>query len=424
MQANMYLLLVMTISLIVALSDGRDLTSEPGHLKPFGEGRPSQPLEEVEGFPTPEDFFENYVKPLKPLKMTNAAKLSPAFLLWTDDYFLHREEPADHTITVETVKKESRQQNVLAMSFKEFVSNYNNTDNYMVNGVPPFIQHDVVVPCPLQCKGLVEENFVDNVMWFSSGGTKSVVHTDSVDNINCLFRGNKTLIMVDPEKHSKNVDLDRPEGSYSMMDVDQVDYTKYPGMADVDFYHVNLTAGDCLYIPYLWIHQVRSYGSNLAVNVWWRHHLTVNLDYSQCNRQCDPNLTLQDAIFTGFDGLSFDPSQIRDHLLMSLGSEDRLTFQRLAKSMFGPEMRLENAKEVFSKLHEIYQLLDMDSDGIVTRDELDTIPNKELAEVGLLFTHIDDMVAGTVEGEGEEIEDEEEEKVTLDQGQDSSHDEL
>ena len=42
-------------------------------------------------------------------------------------------------------------------------------------------------------------------MWFSSGGTKSVVHTDSIDNINCLFRGEKTLVMVDPAVHSNNV---------------------------------------------------------------------------------------------------------------------------------------------------------------------------------------------------------------------------
>ena len=31
-----------------------------------------------------------------------------------------------------------------------------------------------------------------------------------------------------------------------------VDFTKFPGMADVEYYHVNLSAGDCLYIPYKW----------------------------------------------------------------------------------------------------------------------------------------------------------------------------
>ena len=32
-----------------------------------------------------------------------------------------------------------------------------------------------------------------------------------------------------------------------------VDFTKFPGMAEVEYYyHVNMTAGDCLYIPYKW----------------------------------------------------------------------------------------------------------------------------------------------------------------------------
>jgi len=36
----------------------------------------------------------------------------------------------------------------------------------------------------------------DAVVWFSSGGTKSVLHYDAVDNINCLFDGTKELVMI------------------------------------------------------------------------------------------------------------------------------------------------------------------------------------------------------------------------------------
>ena len=118
----------------------KDLTLEPGHLKPFGEGRPSQPIEELIGAPNPSHFFENYVKPLKPLKMVGAAKQSQAFSKWSDDYFLSLEEPPGHTVSVETVKKERRDQNVKDMSFKEFVRIYNSTDHYMVNAVPKFIR--------------------------------------------------------------------------------------------------------------------------------------------------------------------------------------------------------------------------------------------------------------------------------------------
>lgn len=44
--------------------------------------------------------------------------------------------------------------------------------------------------------------------------------------------------------------FDHPEGAYSGIDVDDVDYSKYPGLADVKFMHAEMEAGDCLYIPY------------------------------------------------------------------------------------------------------------------------------------------------------------------------------
>ena len=46
---------------------------------------------------------------------------------------------------------------------------------------------------------------VFQVMWFSSGGTKSVLHNDDVDNINCLFSGTKELLFIDYKKYNKKV---------------------------------------------------------------------------------------------------------------------------------------------------------------------------------------------------------------------------
>ena len=43
------------------------------------------------------------------------------------------------------------------------------------------------------------------IMWFSSGGTQSVVHTDAVDNINCVFDGSKEFVLIDPGLHVEKV---------------------------------------------------------------------------------------------------------------------------------------------------------------------------------------------------------------------------
>jgi hypothetical protein len=54
-------------------------------------------------------------------------------------------------------------------------------------------------------------------MWFSSGGTKSVVHTDDYENVLCVLDGKKELVLVDSYKHKKEVDvlIDEKKGSYS-----------------------------------------------------------------------------------------------------------------------------------------------------------------------------------------------------------------
>lgn len=43
------------------------------------------------------------------------------------------------------------------------------------------------------------------VTWMSSGGTKSVLHQDDLDNINCLFRGSKDLLLINPVKYGSKV---------------------------------------------------------------------------------------------------------------------------------------------------------------------------------------------------------------------------
>jgi len=51
-----------------------------------------------------------------------------------------------------------------------------------------------------------------------------------------------------------------------------------------------------MYIICVRIHQVRSYGNNIAVNVWWRHHVNTHVDVEKCLQQqndvVDRSLTL------------------------------------------------------------------------------------------------------------------------------------
>nr|CAB3262759.1 uncharacterized protein LOC100182837 [Phallusia mammillata] len=306
-----FLLLVCTICVQKIQSELSEteqerLRSLPGHMKPFGSTGPYFEVYAIEGFPSTTEFFNGFVAASLPLVMKNAAHISPAYTKWTNEYLLEKTVNDEKKVFVEGRKKEIRTGSAIEMTFKEFVQTYEKRDMYWVSEVPNPLLKDVVLPPPLQCDAILNDNNLHtNVMWMSSGGTKSVVHNDDVDNINCLYRGNKTLIFVSPfdtdEKWMDTV-IDKKSGGYSGLDVDAVDFVKYPSLSKMRYGVVHMKAGDCLYIPWRWVHQVNSFGDNLAVNIWFNHKPLdfIDLTPERCGQHSD--VTLDQVTFLGEPG--------------------------------------------------------------------------------------------------------------------------
>ena len=136
------------------------------------------------------------------------------------------------TVSVEEGKKESRAGRQYDVTLSQFVKGYNTSDWYAV-GLPPVkmladvsampfltcggFQDRLVsrLPTPWLCPGLscsaVRRHRVRLVstcticlqetalLWMSSGGTNSVLHYDSEDNMNCLFSGRKRMTFHHPK---------------------------------------------------------------------------------------------------------------------------------------------------------------------------------------------------------------------------------
>eukprot|EP00112_Aurelia_sp_Birch-Aquarium-sp1_P014591 Seg3163.3 transcript_id=Seg3163.3/GoldUCD/mRNA.D3Y31 product="Lysine-specific demethylase JMJ30" protein_id=Seg3163.3/GoldUCD/D3Y31 len=273
---SLFSLLISIYSLGTLSSDAtltEDPSSWPGHLKPLGTGRPIKKVAELQGFPEPHDFFKNYVhtKPQKAVIFKGGAKLSPAFDLWTDDYLVNHPQSEEMEFDVEVGKKETRSGEMEKRTIKKFIETFRKDDIYAVTDVPDKLRHQFVLPPVIRCNN-IKDKLSMMLMWYSSGGTKSVLHQDSFENINCLYRGSKRLLIAEYPKFKKEVVIDRPNG-YSAVDIDKVDFTKYPGLNKVEYWEANMEEGDCLYIPFQWFHQVTSFANenktNMAVNVWW-----------------------------------------------------------------------------------------------------------------------------------------------------------
>ncbi|CAJ1396395.1 unnamed protein product [Effrenium voratum] len=265
-----------------------------GHLQPFGGWADGEPVEERGDVPDPEDFYTEYCTSDgghgRPVVFRGAAASWKA-IKWTDDEDLLWRFGSQRVTGVEHNLKETRAGGQVdgMNTFGDFLNAYNNSDIYMVSNVPKKMMKEVEFLRCMECGGYLR--FLDTQnFWMGRGGSKSVVHYDDQDNINCMLAGEKRFVFMHPsykkdfEAHpnsAKNrfgwvdTDLDRSipgYGAFMRIDVDKVDLIKYPGWRDVKWSYADLRPGDCIYIPYQWYHQVTAKpGRSINVHVWyWR----------------------------------------------------------------------------------------------------------------------------------------------------------
>lgn len=239
----------------------------------LGKQSSQRPVEEVQGWLEPAHFFNHYVLQGIPVLFKGAAKQFPAYEKWTDEYFLNHPAAKTSLISLERGKKETRQGGIKPVSLAEYVQRYTTEDLYCVSGLPKFLRQDVPIYHSVHCPFILEKLLDDLVVWFSSGGTKSVWHFDDYENINCLIAGRKELIMAN-RSDMANIHMDVVDGSYSTVDVEAVDENKYPDFKKVVFHNATMEQGDCIYIPTFWAHTVQSWGRNIALNAWWDMYKT------------------------------------------------------------------------------------------------------------------------------------------------------
>lgn len=137
-------------------------------------------------------------------------------------------------------------------------------------------------------------------VWLSAGGTTSNLHYDPSENWHCVLAGTKHVTLYPPSDSAKlypvvfnkaGQDVDyqyfvRPNGSltewllppqyrdhkvYAAVSEELPDLTRFPRFGDARRTDVTLGAGDCLWIPQLWWHNIRSPKGavNLAFNLWF-----------------------------------------------------------------------------------------------------------------------------------------------------------
>ncbi len=120
------------------------------------------------------------------------------------------------------------------------------------------------------------EGMADPTIWIGNSVTVAT-HNDDSENIACVAAGRRRFTLFPPEQASNLYigpkDVTPAGRPISLVDISAPDYDKYPRyMYALEHAQVAvLEAGDALYIPTHWWHNVESLESmNILVNFWWK----------------------------------------------------------------------------------------------------------------------------------------------------------
>ncbi len=121
---------------------------------------------------------------------------------------------------------------------------------------------------------LVSSTTIPNI-WIGNA-VKVQTHFDLMSNIACVVAGKRRFTLFPPEQlpnlYIGPLDFTPAGTPLSMVPIDQPDFERFPCFRQAleAAAVADLEAGDALYIPYGWWHQVQSLeGFNILVNYWW-----------------------------------------------------------------------------------------------------------------------------------------------------------
>jgi len=131
------------------------------------------------------------------------------------------------------------------------------------------LRRDCPLPPALSGRGLSSTN-----LWMCCRGSRSSLHHDPHDNLLCVAVGTKAVTLFHPRLTACL--YPRPaydeSANHSLIEFASPDEKRHPHFrrALALAQHATLTAGDALYIPTGWWHQVDSSSVTIAVNFWWQ----------------------------------------------------------------------------------------------------------------------------------------------------------
>ncbi|CAL9170948.1 lysine-specific demethylase JMJ30-like isoform X1 [Musa acuminata AAA Group] len=223
-----------------------------------------------------ETFICDYFLHDSPVIISGCIDHWPARTKWKDIAYLQR-VAGDRTVPVEVGKNyvcsEWKQELITFSQFLERVHSNNCPSNLTYLAQHPLfdqiqeLRDDIMIPdyCFAGGGELRSLN-----AWFGPLGTVTPLHQDPHHNLFAQVIGRK-YIRLYPASASESLypHTESMLSNSSQVDLDNIDFTEFPKVENLDFFDCVLEEGEMLYIPPKWWHYVRSLSTSFSVSFWW-----------------------------------------------------------------------------------------------------------------------------------------------------------
>ena len=239
-----------------------------------------------------DDFFNNYVKPRRPLVIKSMSHAWPAFQKWDFDYL--KDAVGDITVPLYDGSKADPSKPINAsaaeMKFKEYIDLIQREPTDLRIFLFDPIKHAPKLLKDYKSPKNLMGGFLDSYpnMFFGGEGSVTFLHYD-IDLAHIFhthFHGRKHIMLFDNKWKERLYCI--PFATYALedYDIEKPDFEKFPALDGIEGYEIILEHGDTLFMPtgmWHWMKylsgsfsiSLRAWDKSLAVKAKSLYNLTI-----------------------------------------------------------------------------------------------------------------------------------------------------
>lgn len=224
-----------------------------------------------------EDFYQQYFWRNAPVVLQNLMTDWPALKRWTPEFFAERYGNEIIEITSERESDPMFEANLdqhrSRIRMRDYVRRIkqcrNATNDFylvaknglMANEAFRGLLDDIRCPAGLLDPATADSHNIS--LWFGPAGTVTPLHHDGSNILLGQIRGRKLVKLISPFFLDY---LYNTHACFSEVDLEQIDYERFPLMKNVEILAITLEAGEFLFIPIGWWHWVKALEVSISVS--------------------------------------------------------------------------------------------------------------------------------------------------------------